>query len=238
MPFTTRPEILGTFGVVTSTHWLASRDRHGDPREGRQRLRCRGRRGLRAAGGRAASERPGRRRADPALQRAARRGAGDLRPGHGAARPRPSRPTATSGSIWCRAPGCWPRWCRARSTPGCCCCATTAPCRCRRAGAGDRLRARRLSAGAGDQRDDRAGAASCSEAEWPSSAAVYLPGGAVPAAGQPVPQPGAGRHLRAASSRRPSGGRRPRGADRGGARAPGTRASSPRRSTASAARRR
>ena len=24
MPFTTRPEILGTFGVVTSTHWLAS----------------------------------------------------------------------------------------------------------------------------------------------------------------------------------------------------------------------
>ena len=23
-PFTTRPEILGTFGVVTSTHWLAS----------------------------------------------------------------------------------------------------------------------------------------------------------------------------------------------------------------------
>ena len=24
MMFTTRPEILGTFGVVTSTHWLAS----------------------------------------------------------------------------------------------------------------------------------------------------------------------------------------------------------------------
>ena len=23
-PFTTRPEIVGTFGVVTSTHWIAT----------------------------------------------------------------------------------------------------------------------------------------------------------------------------------------------------------------------
>ena len=37
--FTTRPEILGTFGVVTSTHWLGIGRRHGDAGTGRQRFR-------------------------------------------------------------------------------------------------------------------------------------------------------------------------------------------------------
>ena len=62
-PFTTRPEIEGTFGVVTSTHWIATARRHGHPGARRQRLRRRGRHRLHAAGGRAAPQRPGRRRA-------------------------------------------------------------------------------------------------------------------------------------------------------------------------------
>ena len=65
--FTTRPEILGTFGVVTSTHWLGIRRRHGDAGAGRQRLRRLRRDRLRAAGGRAASGRPGRRSAGGVL---------------------------------------------------------------------------------------------------------------------------------------------------------------------------
>ena len=41
-PFTTRPEIDGTFGVVTTDPLDRDRGRHGDPGKGRQRLRRRG----------------------------------------------------------------------------------------------------------------------------------------------------------------------------------------------------
>ena len=37
-PFTTRPEIEGTFGVVTSTHWIATAVGMGYSRKRRQRL--------------------------------------------------------------------------------------------------------------------------------------------------------------------------------------------------------
>ena len=50
--------------------------------------------------------------------------------GQGPAPPAPpSRTTRASASISCPAPGCSPAACPARSRPGCCCCATTAPCR-------------------------------------------------------------------------------------------------------------
>ena len=64
----------------------------------------------------------------------------------------------------------------------------------RGAGAGDRARAERLSAGAGDQRHDRAGAAAvrAGVAELGCDLSAGRRGAA---AGQPVPQPGAGRHL-------------------------------------------
>ena len=62
-PFTTRPEIDGTFGVVAIDALDRHRGRHGDAGEGRQRLRRRGRHRLHAAGGRAASQRARRRRA-------------------------------------------------------------------------------------------------------------------------------------------------------------------------------
>ncbi len=67
MTFTTRPTLRGTFGMVSSTHWLASAVRDGRARARRQRVRRRRRRRVRAA----------RRRAAP--QRSRRRGAGDLR---------------------------------------------------------------------------------------------------------------------------------------------------------------
>ena len=70
---------------------------------------------------------------------------------------------------------------------------------------------------------------------WPTSAAVYLPGGKVPAPECAVHQRQARRDLRA----HPQGGRsrrrRARGGDRAARGAPGARASSPRRSTSSAA---
>ena len=73
---------------------------------------------------------------------------------------------------------------------------------------------------------------------WPTSAAVYLPGGKVPAPGTHVHQSGDRRHLYAHPARGAERRRQPRGS-RSSARArPGRKASSPRRSIASAARRR
>ena len=62
------------------------RGRHGDPGARRQRLRRRGRHRLHPSGGRAASERPRRRRAGAALRRAQGQAGADLRPGPGAGR--------------------------------------------------------------------------------------------------------------------------------------------------------
>ena len=57
MTFTTRPTLRGTFGMVSSTHWLASQSAMRILELGGQRVR-RGRRGrVRAARGRAASQR-------------------------------------------------------------------------------------------------------------------------------------------------------------------------------------
>ena len=109
--FTTRPEIDGTFGVVASTHWIATAVGMGDPRAWRQRLRRRGRDGLHAAGRRAASQRAGRRRADHRARRAARPDRGDLRPGPGAGGRDDRALSARSASTWCPAPACSPPAC-------------------------------------------------------------------------------------------------------------------------------
>ena len=57
MTFTTRPELRGTFGMVASTHWLASADGDGRARARRERVRRRGCDRVRAPGRRAAPER-------------------------------------------------------------------------------------------------------------------------------------------------------------------------------------
>src|ERR1700746_997151 len=105
--FTTRPELRGTFGVVASTHWLASAvgmsilERGGNafdaagatafppqirappltrPGGGRQRLRGAGRPGLPPPDRRAAPQRAGRRGADAAVEPEERARRGHLRP--------------------------------------------------------------------------------------------------------------------------------------------------------------
>ena len=75
------PSCRGTFGMVASTHWLASAAGHGRARARRERVRRRGRGRAGAPGRRAAPERAGRR---SAADRLGRRAARDLRAGSGA----------------------------------------------------------------------------------------------------------------------------------------------------------
>ncbi len=156
MAFTTRPELRGTFGMVASTHWLASAVGMSVLERGGQRVRRRVRDRVHAPGRRAAPERP--RRAGPggllvgeprAAARALRPGSrarrGDDRalrrararpdPGHGASRRvRPGRLrrlAAAAARVRYLAPRGRPR-------------------------AGDRIRGARLPAPRADPRDDRA----------------------------------------------------------------------------------
>ena len=106
------------------------RGRDGDPGKGRQRLRRRRRHRVHAAGGRAASQRPRRRRADHRARHKTRPHRGDLRPGSGAGR-RDHRALHERGAgDGARHRAVWRPAFPARSNPGCCCCATTARCGC------------------------------------------------------------------------------------------------------------
>ena len=235
-PFTTRPEIDGTFGVVASTHWIGTAVGMGDPGARRQRLRCRHRHGLHAAGGGAAPVRARRRRAGDALRRQGEQAHRRVRPGPGAGRrhhrplsrpPRPRHRPRHRAAAGLRAGhvrdlhddparlrhacGCATCWSRPSATPR-----------------------------NGHPLVERACATIATVEElfrehWPTSAAVYLPGGKVPAPGHAVHQRQRTPRPTSASSRRPrpaAAGARRRSSGRG---APGARASSPRRSTPSAA---
>ena len=213
-PFTTRPEIDGTFGVV-ATHALdRDRGRHGDAGEGRQCVRRRGRDRLHPAGGRAASQRAGRRRAGDRARRAQGPHRGDLRPGSGAgarhhrALSRGPRPRSRSRH---RAPGLL----RARHVRD----LGAAAARLRhhdarrRAGAGDLLCPRRPSAGRARERHHRDGRATVPRA-------LADLGGGLSARRQgagdrhDVQQHHDGRHLCAHPARGAERRRRSRGADR------------------------
>ena len=119
----------------------------------------------------------------PIVLYSARRDAVEVICGQGVApQAAPSRHTGSSVSIWCPATGCSRPWCRALSMAGYGCCATTARCRCATCS-----RRRSVLPGAGilcadDQRRDRA-RRDLFASEWPTSAAVYLPGGNAPAPG-------------------------------------------------------
>ena len=63
-PFTTRPEIEGVFGVVTSTHWIATAVGMGILEKGGNAFDAGVATAFTLAGGRTASERSRRRRSD------------------------------------------------------------------------------------------------------------------------------------------------------------------------------
>ena len=125
-PFTTRPEIEGTFGVVASTHWIATAVGMG--------ILERGGNAFDAAVATAFTLQvvephlngPG---GDvPIIVHDARRGKIEVICGQG---PAPAGATIAhyraKGWTWFLAPDCWPPASPAPSNPGCCCCATTAP---------------------------------------------------------------------------------------------------------------
>ena len=129
MMFTTRPEILGTFGVVTSTHWLASA-------AGMSLLE----RGGNAFDACVASafvlqvvepHLVGPAGETPAVFYSARTGKVEVLCGQGCT---PAGATLeryrAEGLSLIPGNGLLATVIRARSTPGCCCCATMAPCDC------------------------------------------------------------------------------------------------------------
>ena len=123
----TRPELRGTFGMVASTHWLASQTGMAVLERGGNAFDAAVATGLRAAGRRAAPERAGRRGAGRVLVGRARRAARALRAGRRAgggddrALPR-ARPRADSRHRRARGVRA-----RARSAAGSSSCATSAP---------------------------------------------------------------------------------------------------------------
>ena len=191
MTFTTRPTLQGTFGMVSSTHWLASQSAMGDARARRQRVRRGGGRRLRPARRRAAPQRPGRRGAGHRRDRRRTRRRGAVRPGPGAGR-RDHRALPLARAR----PG--PRLRAARRRRA----------RRRRRLAAAAARPRHLHAGAtcssrrsatprdghpllaAGRRDGRGACRSCSSEHWPTSAALWLRGRQAPRRREPVHQPG------------------------------------------------
>ena len=202
-PFTTRPEIEGTFGVVASTHWIATAVGMAMLEKRRQRLRRRGRRCVHAAGRRAASQRPRRRRAGHRLRRATGQAGSAF-----AARDRRRRRATIAhyrgvgldlvpgtGLLAACVPGTFETWMLLLRDYG------TLALR-------DVLAPAIGYAQNGHPLVERVSATIATVAElfrehWPTSAAVYLPGGAVPATGTLFAQSGARRRPTARILTRP-----------------------------------
>ena len=224
MSFTTRPELRGTFGMVASTHWLASAAGMAVLEQGGNAFDAAVAAGLHAAGRRAAPERPRRRPARAAL--AAPGGEPVVLCAQG---PAPRAATIEryrdelglelvpgTGPLAAVVPGAFGGWLAMLRDHG------TLPLR-RRAALRDPLRGGRLSDAAADRRRDPERRALFRD-EWTTSAELYLP---VPEPGTLHRNPHARRDVPADRSTR----RARIGEQIEAARDSGTAASSPRRSS-------
>ena len=117
-PFTTRPEIEGTFGVVATTHWIATAVGMAILEKGGNAFDA----GVATAFTLQVVEPhlngPGGDVPIIVHDVQARTHRGDLRPGPGAGRAPPSRITRAKASTWCPAPACSRPASPARSNPG------------------------------------------------------------------------------------------------------------------------
>ena len=116
--FTTRPELVGTFGMVASTHWLASSAAMAVLEDGGNAFDAAVAAGfvlqvvephLNGPGGEVPVDL--RRRPDPAPRVLCGQGVAPAGRVHRALH-------RDWASTWCPAAGCWPRPCRARGTAG------------------------------------------------------------------------------------------------------------------------
>ena len=182
-PFTTRPEIDGTFGVVTSTHWIATAVGMATLEKGGNAFDAAVATAFTLQVVEPHLNGPG---GDvPVIVHDVRKGKVEVICGQG---PAPAGATIahyreSSASISFPAPGCWRPACPACSRPGCCCCATTAPCGLPTCSTPAISYARN-----GHPLVERASATIAMVEDlfrehWPTSAAVYLPGGKVPEPG-------------------------------------------------------
>ena len=126
--FTTRPELTGTFGMVASTHWLASSVGMRILEAGGNAFDAAVAAGFTLSVVEPHLNGPGGDAPIIGSPRGRRAHVRRLRAGHRRRRPRRSTPTATSGWTSCRAPGTWPPSCPGRSAPGSTCSRGTARC--------------------------------------------------------------------------------------------------------------
>ena len=177
-PFTTRPEIDGTFGVVTTTHWIATAVGMATLEKGGNAFDAAVATAFTLQVVEPHLNGPG---GDvPVILYDVRKGKPEVICGQGPARRAQPSPFRKLGLDMVPGTGSWRPACPACSDLDVAVARLRHHAPCRRAHAGDRLCARRLSAGRAGQRHHRHSGGLVSRSLADLCRAVYLPGGKVP----------------------------------------------------------